>query len=262
MSVCPEVTSWNTEGYTDSDAAVVRVPGQFNGEAIIFLMDTGASRCFLRKEVWDRVGQGRLRTCDSRVLQANSEPLQIIGLGTVLVTLDNVVFTTEVTVCEKLTDAYVLGCNFIRKNKCVVYPAEGHITVKGRRVDECPVLPAAAMLCETIVIPGRTEVIGRVRISGEEYTVPRVIEPIVSGTDKLGCMIGRCVVDRNVCAMPLRNPSAEAVTVRKNTRLGTALVCAVMNTSEVTDNTLIAEVFDWTEAKRHLNQKELLEAKE
>ncbi|GLV33603.1 hypothetical protein CBL_20299, partial [Carabus blaptoides fortunei] len=213
-------------GHVSRDDAVVRVHGLVNNNPTMFLIDTGASRCLIRRDLWERVGTGRLRVSHSQVIQANREPLFISGLGNVIVTLGPVQTSVEVSVCENLTESFVIGCNFIRKHKCQVNVADRCIVIQGQKIDESEVLPASTILCETIVIAGRTELIGRVNIIGGSDNTVRVIEPLPQCWEKYGCMVGRSVVTGSEGAVLLRNPSTETITLRRNTRIGVAVACA------------------------------------
>ncbi|GLV33386.1 hypothetical protein CBL_20132, partial [Carabus blaptoides fortunei] len=262
VPLSPRTQTAEDMGHVSGDDAVVRVHGLVNNNPTMFLIDTGASRCLIRRDLLERVETGRLRVSHSQVIQANREPLFISGLGNVIVTLGPVQTSVEVSVCENLTESFVIGCNFIRKHKCQVNVADRCIVIQGQKIDESEVLPASTILCETIVIAGRTELIRRVNIIGGSDNTVRVIEPLPQCWEKYGCMVGRSVVTGSEGAVLLRNPSTETITLRRNTRIGVAVTCAVINQTETNCKLPASSEFDWREAARHLTPSEVKRGKE
>lgn len=247
------------------DAPVVRVAGKINGYPATFLVDTGASRCFIRESCWKQWGNGRLRPCTSIVTQANGSPLEISGTETIQVTLGQNTASTEVSICSNLAYQCILGCNFIRRNHCLVDPSSGFIDIRGSRVAELPAASARAVLCRTVNVPACTEVITPVPINCEESRGPSVVEPDLKCFDKLGLLVGRSVINGLEGAVVLRNGSSEPVTVHRNTHVGTITECAVISSTSDTVGSenakSAAERFDWGEAKKHLSTRELKRAK-
>lgn len=140
-------------------------------------------------------------------------------------------------------------------------PAGGFIELNGRRILECDIPPVAAVLCETVVIPARTEVLGQVQLAGEVGDTPRVVEPSPHCWDKFQCMVGRSVVSGARGTVLLRNPTPDPITLKQNTRVGTAYECTIVE-EQTSRNDATSEDFDWSAAAKHLSQKELQRAKE
>lgn len=245
------------------DGALVRVRGYINGTPIVCLIDTGASRCFLSRGCWERVGNKQLKNSDVLVSQADKRPLRTLGTGVVSIKIGKETVKVEVTVCENLIDDCVLGCNFIREQKCVVNPSENCVVIKGQRVDEYVIEPAAVVLCESLVIPARTEVIGRVKVAADSVHVPRVIEPSTRCWEKYGCMVSHSLITDTEGSVLLRNPTQENITVHKDMYLGSAVACTLVEEHNLeSNNTPPHSEFDWQEAARHLTQGQLKRAKE
>lgn len=240
---------------------VMRVKGRINGVSVICLIDTGASRCFLKKTIWDQIKTGELRQPVGKVATADNRTLSIMGTCDVTVTVNEKEYPVEVSVCRDLVEDCVLGCNFLRMNRAVCVPYENFIELKGQRVEEYNVPPSVAVLCETVLIPARSEVIGRVKLDGEAVKLPRVVEPSSRCWEKFGCLIGRGVISGNEGGVLLRNSSNENVTLRQNTRVGTAYVCTVLEEEVSFKDRPTHKAFNWDEASKYLTPEQLRRAK-
>ena len=245
-----------------SDAAVVRVRGRIHGLSVVCLVDTGASRCFINKSVWERTGSGFLSAVNGQVKQADGEFLEVMGTCEVTLELADLCFKVQVSVCDNLIDDCILGCNFIRKYKCVFKPADRFVEIQGRCIPELTVLPAAAVLRETILIPARTELVSRVEIIGEKLNLTRVVEPSPRCWQKFGCLMGRGLVSGNEGAILLRNPSNVDVVLRKNTHVGIASLCSVVSKEDNVSSRPAHTDFNWEEAAHHLTSQQLKCAQE
>ena len=102
MTQAPDVPPSKRIGHFDT--CVIRVCGMVNNKKIIFLMDTGASRCFMKQTFWDTIGKPTLFPSEGQVTQADRSSLEILGVCTVKVNISGVSIPTRVDVCEDLVD--------------------------------------------------------------------------------------------------------------------------------------------------------------
>ena len=130
------------------------------------------------------------------------------------------------------------------------------------RVEECSSSSVPAVLSETLVVPARTEIICPVTIRDRSCNNTRVIEPLQHSWQKLGVLVGRAIISGAEGAVLLRNPSNENVTLYKNTHLGVAQACALVDVNDTTLAQPIPELFDWGEASKYLTTAQLRKAKE
>lgn len=120
--------------------------------------------------MWQKVDTGRLSPTTVTMLQANNDPLKVSGLRRVRIKLGSTTLNTAVSVCDNTAEQCVLGCNLIRRLRCQIgsgvkaHPVDSYIEVCGECISEVAVLPMPAVLCETIVLPVRTEVMSQFKI--------------------------------------------------------------------------------------------------
>lgn len=67
------------------------------------------------------------------------------------------------------------------------------------------IVPVPDSLCETIVIPRRTEIIARVKVANGVDSVQLVIEPNAFYCEKSKCTVGRCLINNGEGEVLLRN---------------------------------------------------------
>ena len=208
-----------------------RLKGSIGGVPTVFVLDTGAAVTLLHKNVWDRAKAPgtKLKPWDGpRLVRANGTAVVVHGYATLPIQLADKTYSTCVVVAESLTAEGILGLDFLESNECTVetgkrllrFPKSG-IAVPICRPEELVERPhtVGVVLQETLRIPARSEmeVMAGIPANG---TLLVENEPMA----KLPVMVARAVVCPDASEAPVRllNPTSEAVTVYKGTKIAVA----------------------------------------
>ena len=83
------------------------------------LIDTGASRSFIREDYYRKLHNAKLMPMmrDVRIRSATGRDVQTLGKTRIQFKLGITTYTTEFIVCKNLRRPAVLGIDFLRKNR-------------------------------------------------------------------------------------------------------------------------------------------------
>ena len=102
---------------SDSKSAVI--PAEIANEKCKVLIDTGASRSFMREDYYRKLYNAKLMPMmrSIRIRSATGRDLQTLGRAIVQFKLGVTSYTSEFIVCKNLRRPEILGIDFLRKNR-------------------------------------------------------------------------------------------------------------------------------------------------
>ena len=102
---------------SDSKSAVI--PAEIANEKCKVLIDTGASRSFIREDYFRKLQNAILMPMmrNIRIRSATGRDLQTLGRTLIQFKLGITTYTTEFIVCKNLRRPAILGIDFLRKNR-------------------------------------------------------------------------------------------------------------------------------------------------
>ncbi|KAK3106230.1 hypothetical protein FSP39_015710 [Pinctada imbricata] len=174
-------------GYNiDKGEAGIFIEALIQGLEAHLLIDTGATLSLISEKVYNNIsstpGIAPLQEVKRKVLTANNEPLKIIGLTTVSITVAGKSYSTPVLVADVSVEG-VIGLDFMKENSCAIDICNQNMTLSGNTV---PLITQGHIgvfkiaLADTVRIPPRSEIITRgniclsehVKLSGEGLIEP------------------------------------------------------------------------------------------
>ena len=102
---------------SDSKSAVI--PAEIANEKCRVLIDTGASRSFIREDYFKKLNNVKLMPMmrSIKIRSATGRDLQTLGRKIVQFKLGVTTYTSEFIVCKNLRRPAILGIDFLRKNR-------------------------------------------------------------------------------------------------------------------------------------------------
>ena len=102
---------------SDSKSAVI--PAEIANEKCKVLIDTGASRSFIREDYFRKLQNAKLMPMmrNIRIRSATGRDLQTLGRTLIQFKLGVTTYTSEFIVCKNLRRPAILGIDFLRKNR-------------------------------------------------------------------------------------------------------------------------------------------------
>ena len=202
------------------------VDGVVEGMAVRFLVDTGASVTMLKTSVYETLPEAKripLEGEDRCMLLADGSTLPFTGRGKFTIGVGPSSAVHEVLIANIDVDG-ILGMDFLRAQKCelrlenkgyVLVLPEGQVSC---RATQGNLACRRVAICETVVIPPRSEVIVAAEfVEGEATDGAGVLEATTHFQKRNNLLVARALVHTNQHNVPLRllNPSDSAQTVFK-----------------------------------------------
>lgn len=210
--------------------SAVYVLGQVGGQQVEMLVDTGSAVTLVHQRLMNKVHEKvELHKVSGPVVSANGQPLDIRGTCDMHIRLQGVDVIHPVLVAGDVTQDCLLGMDFLDKHECKINFADktlhiggevaGLVSKKGR-VDVFKL-----SLAETVVVPGRHEIIMPAVLKGDGCSadVAGIVEPSPGFTEQHDLLLARIIAQPKGNMVPVRlvNPSPTPVTLYENTSLGT-----------------------------------------
>ena len=212
------------------------VDGVVEGMAVRFLVDTGASMTMLKSSIYEELPDAKripLEGDDQHMLLADGSTLPFTGRGKFAIGVRPSSEVHKVLIADIEVDG-ILGMDFLRAQQCDL-PLENKVyvlTVPGGQVScyttQGNLACRRMAICETVVIPPRSEVIVAAEfVEGEASDGAGVLEATTRFQEHNNLLVARALVHTNQHKVPLRllNPSASAQTVFKRS---IAAVCELV----------------------------------
>ena len=104
---------------TLSDSKSAIIPAEIAHEKCKVLIDTGASRSFMREDYFRKLSNAKLMPTlrDVRIRSATGRDVQTLGRTKVQSKLGITTYTSEFLVCRNLRRPAIIGIDFLRKNR-------------------------------------------------------------------------------------------------------------------------------------------------
>ena len=104
---------------TLSDSKSAIIPAEIAHEKCKVLIDTGASRSFMREEYFKKLPNAKLMPTlrDVRIRSATGRDVQTLGRTITQFKLGAATYTSEFIICRNLRRPAILGIDFLRKNR-------------------------------------------------------------------------------------------------------------------------------------------------
>ena len=104
---------------TLSDSKSAIIPAEIAHEKCKVLIDTGASRSFMREDYFKKLPNAKLMPTlrDVRIRSATGRDVQTLGRTTTQFKLGATAYTSEFIICRNLRRPAILGIDFLRKNR-------------------------------------------------------------------------------------------------------------------------------------------------
>ena len=104
---------------TLSDSKSAIIPAEIAHEKCKVLIDTGASRSFMREDYFKKLPNAKLMPTlrDVRIRSATGRDVQTLGRTITQFKLGATAYTSEFIICRNLRRPAILGIDFLRKNR-------------------------------------------------------------------------------------------------------------------------------------------------
>ena len=104
---------------TLSDSKSAIIPAEIAHEKCKVLIDTGASRSFMREDYFEKLSNAKLMPTlrDVRIRSATGRDVQTLGRTITQFKLGVTTYTAEFIICRNLRRPAILGIDFLRKNR-------------------------------------------------------------------------------------------------------------------------------------------------
>ena len=104
---------------TLSDSKSAIIPAEIAHEKCKVLIDTGASRSFMREDYFRKIPNAKLMPTlrNVRIRSATGRDVQTLGRTKTQFKLGVTTYTSEFIVCRNLRRPAILGIDFLRKNR-------------------------------------------------------------------------------------------------------------------------------------------------
>lgn len=252
---------------------VVKIKAYLGDKKILknILIDTGAAVNLLDKLTWEEIGKPFLEVYDEKINSVkSSQPLNILGVTKIKLSLKEVILDVKFVVSENLTQECILGAPFLYEHDCRIEFKKGCIQllgisipiiqIKGEEVD--------VKMFESVKIPANhaifIEAVADIPLKGDIVFEPKQIPNLTSMP-----VLTKLYKDRRL-KIQVWNQSCDEVILYKYTHLGT-----IQNADVHTEDSFkcinhvgvnvngnfngdIAELFDWKNCAGTREEKERL----
>lgn len=220
----------------DIESAVF-IMGQIGNNEMLILVDTGAAFSIIREDLWLRtkLQDQQLQEVGQipRLVNASGDAIDFRGRCEVSVKIAGQIYIHPMLIVRKLSQACLLGADFLRKNKLDVVMSRETIRLPGGL--EVPIacvsspVVSAVTLDKNTMVPAESEVI--IRGVCKEPPIKGAIgllEPSVNLAQRHDVIAARSVAYASH-SIPVRlmNPGNKTITLYKGTILGTFEPCVV-----------------------------------
>ena len=212
-------------------AGIFGLEGLIYGQAISFLVDTGAAVTLMRKDTWDKVTQGQKVDLEpyreQQLVSVDGTPLQVYGHASMDLLLNGNKYEAGIVVVSLLITEAIPGLDFMRKHEVTIDLGKAEIKL-GRedaitihQHNQSPHVLGSVCLLDSVRLPPLSEIV--VMAYSDELTQGGTYIVEEKPGKSLACSLAHALVEpRNgKVSIRLLKPKTEVVVIPKHVQVGT-----------------------------------------
>ena len=242
----------------------VRIPGLVDGRPTSFIVDSGANRTIVSRDVLSRP---HMHTIPNGLADVTGRHTDLYGPEEVCLSINGRDYCHTVFICEELTDPVILGLDFLQNHRCVLNFERGVLCLDGDPIPliagpgdearECSSRAMRVRVLEPVTIEPGVQRLVRCKPVGPSPHSPVLVD--TGPVPRSGLIVGRTIInpDDRFVGVVVANLSEQPWRIRAGRAIGRCERVDLPDHSDVQDATQFS--YDTPSSRRHPHLQELLD---